>query len=671
MTQPKFIHLLFIAVTLLASTLQSVYPQTPSKEILVDTRLTMLKLLQDEDTDGDQKITVNDFRIQGTERGDKRFLFMSIDHRRYEVAGTYYLSNLLQELQLLREAGFDTSSIRFDRIYEQPVDRISRNIRELYWNGLTRQIDEKGLLSTIQDEKTTTIDGVRYLYVPPSDKLAVNFFNRVSRMHPDWNLRVIQLPKRITPSFVKNLDQRPGILSLALTQHKDSTVSGVPFVVPGGRFNEMYGWDSYFIVLGLLNDGRISLAQSIVENFIYEITHYDAILNANRTYYLTRSQPPFLTSMGLACAKHITDDSTRHEWLQIVLEAAIQEYKNVWMSPQRNTSIGLNRYFDSGSGIPPEVEPGHYDPVLAVYAKKHRMDVKEFEREYRAGKIKEPELDRFFVHDRAMRESGHDTSYRLLDRCADLATVDLNSLLYKIEKDIADMIEHEFAGSYSRPDGSIEKCSEWSKKAEKRKQLINKYLWDAKRGMFFDYDVIQKKKIDYVSATTLFPLWAHCATDDQAKLLVQKVLPLLEMPGGIAGSTEESRGPISKEHPLRQWDYPFGWAPHQMLVWQGLLNYGYNDIAQRLAYRWLFTMTLNAYQFNGTIPEKFDVVKRSHEVFAEYGNIGTKFSYITKEGFGWTNASYQIGLSMMNDTFRSYLNQLVPPEWIFIGSTSH
>ena len=339
------------------------------------------------------------------------------------------------------------------------------------------------------------------------------------------------------------------------------------------------------------------------------------------------------------------------------------------MSPQRCTPIGLNRYFDSGTGIPPEVEPSHYDPVLAVYAKKHRLDVKKFEREYQTGKIKEPELDRFFVHDRAMRESGHDTSYRLLNRCADLVTVDLNSLLYKIEKDIADIIKRKFSGSYSLPNGSIEKSSEWYEKAEKRKQLINKYLWDAGQGMFFDYDVVQKKKTYYVSATTLFPLWANLATDDQTQLIVQKALPLLEMPGGIVGSTEESRGPITNDHPLRQWDYPFGWAPHQVLTWQGLLNYGYFDIAQRLAYRWLFTITLNAYQFNGTIPEKFDVLRRSHEVFAEYGNIGTKFSYITKEGFGWTNASYQIGLNMMNDTLRPYLNHLVPPEWIYKTSS--
>jgi alpha,alpha-trehalase len=137
------------------------------------------------------------------------------------------------------------------------------------------------------------------------------------------------------------------------------------------------------------------------------------------------------------------------------------------------------------------------------------------------------------------------------------------------------------------------------------------------------------------------------------------------MPGGIVSSTEESRGPITPEHPLRQWDYPHGWAPHQMIVWQGLINYGYERIAHRLIYRWLYTITLNASNYNGTVAEKYDVANRSHQVFAEYGNVGTKFSYITREGFGWTNASCQMGFSLLPQDLQEKLNGLIPPEWIF------
>jgi alpha,alpha-trehalase len=146
--------------------------------------------------------------------------------------------------------------------------------------------------------------------------------------------------------------------------------------------------------------------------------------------------------------------------------------------------------------------------------------------------------------------------------------------------------------------------------------------------------------------------------------LVRSSLPLLEKPGGIVGSTEESRGSVSPTRPLSQWAYPFGWAPHQMLVWTGLMRYGFAKEARRCAYRWLYTITANAADYNGTVPEKFDVVARTHQVFAEYGYVGTKFAYITREGFGWTNASFLIGLSLLDPRHRALLNNLVPPEGV-------
>jgi alpha,alpha-trehalase len=637
----------------------------PHEVIRVNVKNILAQLLGDEDTDGDIRITVADSLIPGTKRGDKQFIFSDISNRTHKITGNYHLSNLLQELELLHESGNDTGQIRLDRIYEPPADRISRNIRQMFWDSLTRHIDGNGLASVISDEKSPPENGQRYIYIPPTDLLAFDYFNSISRKNPGWNLNTIRLPEYITPEYVKGLDKKAGLLTLSLEKNKQGKMAGVPFVIPGGRFNEMYGWDSYFILLGLLQDGRAPLAFSIIRNFIYEIDHYGGVLNANRTYYLTRSQPPFFSSMGLEYAKHIPDDSARRIFLRSVLEAAISEYAHVWMNPLHGTPIGLTRYYDYGSGVPPEVEPGHYDPIFRIYAEKYNTDIKTFEQDYRSGKINEPGLDIFFMHDRAMRESGHDTSYRLLDRCADLATVDLNSLLYKIEKDIASVIKEEFGGYFTRSDGSQEKAADWFRKAEKRKELVNRYLWDPERGMFFDYDFVRMEKTYYESAVTFYPMWAGLASREQAELLVRNALPLLEMPGGIAGSTENSRGAVTKEHPLRQWDYPFGWAPHQMLVWQGMINYGYHDIAKRLAYRWLYTITSNAEKYNGTVPEKFDVVNRTHEVFAEYGNIGTKFSYITKEGFGWTNASFQVGLKIIDRTLRGKLNRLIPPEDIF------
>jgi alpha,alpha-trehalase len=590
------------------------------------------------------------------------------------VIGTYYLSNLLQELKLADDLGSEVSRIDFRKIFEDPVHRVSRSIREIYWDGLTRRIDAMSLDQLLTDEKIAG-GGYRYLYVPDTDPHAYEHFLEVARKRPGLRLRVKRLPAEITPRYVKeDLGAKHGLLSLALNRTPEGEYQGIPFVVPGGRFNEMYGWDSYFEALGLLEDGRVDLAIAMVDNFVYQITHYGKILNANRTYYLTRSQPPFLTSMALAAYERLPKTGENKAWLKNVLQAAIEEYHAVWMNQDHLTETGLSRYHGNGIGPPPEVEEGHFDAIYKPYADRHRLDVRTFEKKYRKGELSDPGLDRFFVHDRCVRESGHDTTYRWNwdgDRCADFVTTDLNSLLYKTEMDIARTIDEEFGAALKMSSGPDETSAIWYDRGERRKKLINKYLWDQKHDLFLDYDFkTEKNRHLYVSATTLYPLWAGLATREQAERLVRDVLPLLEMAGGISSSTEESRGPISKSRPARQWDYPNGWAPHQMLIWRGLLNYGFDDIAHRLIYRWLYTLTRNAADYNGTIPEKIDVVNRSHRVFAEYGNVGTKFAYITKEGFGWMNASYQVGLNLLPPDLSVHLEQLVPPESLFGHASS-
>lgn len=649
-------------------------PQS-TQHILVDVQDNIDRLIQDEDTDGDKKITIDDTRVQKRGRGDKRFWLIAINGKRYEVVGTFYLSNLLKELKLAQDEGYTVAQVDTKRIFENPVEQISRSIKEIYWDGLTRRIDEHNLDQILRDEKVTA-RGFRYIYVPNRDKQAYEYFSRVAAERPDLKLRVERLPEEITPEYVRKLDGKHGILSLALERTPKGEYIGVPFVVPGGRFNEMYGWDSYFEALGLLEDGRVDLARAMVDNFVYQINYYGKILNANRTYYLTRSQPPFLTSMTLAVYERLPKNPETKAWLKKVILAAIKEYHGVWMNKDRLTETGLSRYYGSGVGPPPEVEPGHFDAIYAPHAVYRNMDIRTFEQSYKAGNIRVPELDKFFVHDRSVRESGHDTTYRWNwegDRCADFVTVDLNSLLYKIELDIGRTLEREFEGEIILPDGSVETSSAWYERARKRKELIFKYLWDGGRGMFFDYDIVKKQRFIYMSATTFYPLWAWHKDDpetqllspEQARRLVENALALMEMPGGIVVSTAESRGPISAFRPARQWDYPNGWPPHQMLIWRGMLNYGFDEIAHRLIYRCLYTITRNASDYNGTIPEKLDVVKRSHEVFTEYGNVGTKFAYITREGFGWMNASYQVGLGLLPPEMHSHLEHLIPPEWLF------
>lgn len=650
---------------------------TGAQSISVDVQSSVELLLTDEDTDGDQRITIEDPRIPGTARGDRRFYLKSMDRHSYEIVGTYHLSNLLQEITIARERQDATASIRRDRIFEPPVHRISRMITSMYWDNLTRRIDEAHLDAILKDEKTGS-QGVKYLYVPHDDTLAYDYFKRVCAQKPELCCSVVRLDQYITPEYVRGLNGRHGILTLALITRDGTELEGVPFVVPGGRFNEMYGWDSYFESLGLLVDGRIDLAKAMVDNFVYQIRHYGKILNANRTYYLTRSQPPFLTSMIREVYAHLPRNRKSREWLKTALLAAIHEYRNVWTSGARLTTSGLSRYYGAGIGPCPEVSPDNYDSTYAYFEERFGIKLSEFQIIFEKKKSKPltSELKEFFTHDRAMRESGHDASYRWYtgtDRCADFITVDLNSLLYKYEIDIAALLDAAFGGSLENLDGRIERSEDWHERAGQRKTLIRKYLWNEDLKLFLDFDTASDRNHLYVSAAMFYPMWAchpedpgtYIISKDEAQALISEILPFLEMPGGIAGSSKESRGERTESRRDRQWDYPYGWAPHQMIAWKALDNYGFEQTTQRLVYRWLYIITRNAVDYNGTVPEKYDVVNRSHKVFAEYGNVGTTFSYITREGFGWMNASYQLGLEILKDQYHEPLNNLIPPEWLF------
>ena len=183
--------------------------------------------------------------------------------------------------------------------------------------------------------------------------------------------------------------------------------------------------------------------------------------------------------------------------------------------------------------------------------------------------------------------------------------------------------------------------------------------------MYFDFNIATGEQTDFVSATLFTPLWAGICDAEQAASSVKNGIALLKEKGGIASCDEASRGAISEHRPQKQWDYPNGWAPHQMMIWKGLKQYGFEKELQELVYRWLYMITRNAVDYNGTIPEKYDVVIATHKVFAEYGNVGTEFQYITKEGFGWMNASFQYGVSLLDEGLIKNLNDLVPPDQLF------
>jgi alpha,alpha-trehalase len=574
----------------------------------------------------------------------------SAGYKSKDVRGNYLMSNLLQELTLANDLGRKNVVIDLARLNENPVNRLSRFIRDTFWDNLTRVIDGSVIERVGKDPKDRSGDPRPRIYVPRGAPEQFKYYTQVAEERPEVGLDVQWLPEEgITPEYVRSINGKPGLLALEMETLVDpstgrETLRGLPFIVPGGRFNELYGWDSYMTSLGLLIHGRVEMCKSMVQNFCFCIKHYGKILNANRSYYLCRSQPPFLTDMAIRVYEKIKHDPGAEEFLQTSTLAAIKEYYSVWMAePRYDPVTGLSRYRPEGLGVPPETEASHFLHILTPYAAKHNMAFDEFVQAYNTDQIQEPDLDEYFLHDRAVRESGHDTSYRLEHVAANLATVDLNSLLYKYETDIARIIhEHfgdrlvvppEFQTHENRVD-KLERSSTWDRRAKRRKLLIDKYLWNEEKGMFFDYDTVKKLRTKYESVTTFWTMWAGVASPRQAASLVLNALPKFECSGGLVSGTEKSRGRIDVDRPNRQWDYPFGWAPQQMLAWAGLQRYSYHEEARTLAYKWLYMVVKTFNDFNGVVVEKYNVTKDldPHKVDAEYGNQGSDIRGVPREG---------------------------------------
>ncbi|MFA5503842.1 MAG: trehalase family glycosidase [Vulcanimicrobiota bacterium] len=402
-----------------------------------------------------------------------------------------------------------------------------------------------------------------------------------------------------------------------------------PYVVPGGRFNEMYGWDSYFINLGLLESGRVEQARLMVENHLYQVRHYGRVLNANRTYYLTRSQPPFLATM----VADVYDRTGDVEWVERALPALIATYRFWTSEPHLTPQTGLSRYYDLGEGAAPEVLESEKDESGHTHYDRIRSDFKQYARWSETEQMEKlgyplslyydsaaDELTPlFYKGDRSMRESGYDPSDRFGRFNIDVIhynPVDLNSLLYLYELDMGRLF------SQMRRPGP---AADWFALAAERKQRMQRYLWDEESGLFLDYNFRTESRRDYPFATTYFPLWTGWSTPGQAAAVAAN-RELFLKPGGIVTSTHRSGN---------QWDSPFGWAPLQMVAAEGLAGYGYARQAAEIAQAFL-SLVEQEYQKSGTIVEKYDVVNRTSNV-----SEGIEYGYSSNEiGFGWTNAVY-------------------------------
>jgi alpha,alpha-trehalase len=377
-----------------------------------------------------------------------------------------------------------------------------------------------------------------------------------------------------------------------------------PYLVPGGRFREVYYWDSYFTMLGLQESHHIDLIHSMVDNFAYLIRQYGFIPNGNRNYYLTRSQPPFFALMvGL-----LAEEQGELMYLNY-LDALKKEYV-FWMAGSDTLKAGsafrhvvklpdgslLNRYWDSGDQ--PREESYREDVMSAKLSKQQPAD--------------------FYRNVRSAAESGWDFSSRWFEdgknlhtiKTTDLAAVDLNCLLYQLELSIAKGCQLQ---------GDAENHALFEKRAALRKQAIDTYFWDSRQGWFVDYNWKKQEQGTTKTLAGLYPLFLDVARPDQAKAVADVTERDFLKASGLV---------TTRSRTSQQWDAPNAWAPLQWVGIEGLRKYGYTALSDTIARQWI-NLNVSVFEETGKLMEKYNVMDKN--VKAGGGE------YESQDGFGWTN----------------------------------
>ena len=432
--------------------------------------------------------------------------------------------------------------------------------------------------------------------------------------------RNFQLPRAAGEGFRtdpdRSMEEHVRALWPALTRPADtadprSSLIPLPhaYVVPGGRFREVYYWDSYFTMLGLLESGRTDLVRSMLDNFAHLVRTIGHVPNGNRSYYLGRSQPPYFAAMvGLYAAA--TDTAQALRWLE-----ALEAEHAFWMDGADRLAPGqahrrvvrlrdgtvLNRYWDD---LPlPRPESYREDHALgATLPEPHRMA--------------------FYRNVRAAAESGWDFSSRWMRDPAELRSlettglvpVDLNSLLYHAERTIAAL--RAFRG---RP-GDAEVAARFAGAAEERRRALLAAAWDPEQGFFFDVRWRSGERVtDRPTLAAAVPLYFGLATPEQARSVAARLERDFLRAGGFVTTTIASG---------QQWDAPNGWPPLQWLAMEGVRRYGHARLADTARSRWL-ALNRRTYAATGKMTEKYDVVDPAREAGGG--------EYPTQDGFGWTN----------------------------------
>ncbi|WP_367281450.1 alpha,alpha-trehalase TreF [Porifericola rhodea] len=436
----------------------------------------------------------------------------------------------------------------------------------------------------------------------------------------DFNLKEFvlanfQLPKSPSVNFetdtTNDVAEHINALWPVLTRQPSDELKGsliiLPesYIVPGGRFREIYYWDSYFTMLGLQQSEEYQLIRNMVDNFSFLIETLGFIPNGNRTYYTSRSQPPFYALMVRLLAD-IDGDSILNTYLpQLEKEYAF------WMEGEGQLSTTepahkrvvmledgtiLNRYWDER----PEPRPESY------------------KEDYELAESSERPAEELYRNLRAACESGWDFSSRWLKdgqslgsiHTTDIIPVDLNSLIYHLEVTLAD--------AYAQA-GQKNKQLQMEEKASQRAEAIRKYCWSKKGRFYIDYDFVAQKNTDKFSLAAVYPLFVEIATQQEAVRVSRKLGKDFLQPGGLL-TTLNNTG--------QQWDAPNGWAPLQWLAYRGLMNYGQDKLADKIAQRWRDN-NIRVFQNTGKMVEKYNV----KDITLEAGGG----EYPVQDGFGWSN----------------------------------
>lgn len=438
---------------------------------------------------------------------------------------------------------------------------------------------------------------------------------------PDFDLKTFvlenfDLPKQYASGFEsdtsKTAAEHINSLWTVLTREPDESGMGTliplphPYIVPGGRFGEIYYWDSYFTILGLQAAGKADMIENMVNNFSYLIDTVGFIPNGNRTYFLGRSQPPFYAAIVGVLAEMKGD-----EIYKTYLPQLEKEY-NFWMDGveqlDQNKETAYRRVVRLNNG---SILNRYWDNFESPRPESYKEDVETAKETKRPAKT-------VYRHLRAGAESGWDYSSRwFADKqnistihTTDIIPVDLNALLYNLEVTLFK------AQSVA---GNQEAAATYQQKAAQRQQALINFCWNEEKGLFMDYDFKANVLTNVPSLATMYPLYFNMATPEQAEKVAQVIEKDFLQAGGV---------PATLNRTGQQWDAPNGWAPLQWMTIKGLRNYEHNTLANTIKERWV-ALNVKVYKNTGKMVEKYNVM--DEELEAGGGE------YPLQDGFGWTN----------------------------------